>query len=199
MLLFRRSLLFCGLVALAACGGINGASTAPSLPTAQTPATGSTIDAILDSAPEVSGARFAMHKIVVAGKRKLPGFLINFVANGPSQGGVPCASCVNGASTTNNLGLTGPSSYVLKNFYWEYQISFSDLTYVGKCKLAWGITAGKTVLDKFSTTATIKSAGGWYIYFFSRPRVKYSGPALLIGKVTCGKSAQTLQAPLEFQ
>jgi len=199
MLLFRRSLIVCGLVALAGCGGISGASTPSSLPDAQTASGGSSIDAILDSAPEVSGARFAMHKIQVSAKRKLPGFLINFVADGPSQGGVPCASCVNGASTSNTLGLTGPSSYVLKNFYWDYQISFSDLTYVGECKLAWGITAGKTVLDKFSTTASIKSAGGWYIYYFSRPRVKYSGPALLIGKVTCGKSAQTLQAPLEFQ
>ncbi|MBV8198495.1 MAG: hypothetical protein JO263_10195 [Candidatus Eremiobacteraeota bacterium] len=187
------------VIALAACGGITGAATTPSTGNVQASSSQPTIDSILDSAPEVSGARFAMHKIQVSAKRHLPGFLINFVANGPSQGGVPCASCVNGASTTNNLGLTGPSSYVLKNFYWEYQISFSDLTYVGECKLAWGITHGKTVLDKFSTPVSIKSAGGWYIYFFSRPRIKYSGPAVLTGKVTCGKSAQSLSAPLEFQ
>lgn len=199
MLLFRRSILLFGVVALAACGGLNGASTTPAAGAAQASQSQPSIDAILDSAPEVPGARFVSHSIALpAARRHLPGFLINFVANGPSQGGVPCAGCVNGASTGDTLGLTGPSSYVLKNTYWTYTLSFSDLTFVGKCKLAWGITAGKTVIDKFSTSYNITTAGGWYFFYFSRPRPKYSGPAVLTGKVTCGKSAQSLQAPLQF-
>ncbi len=198
MLLFRRSIFLLAAVAVAACGGVNGAATTPSVSRAMSPSQ-PTIDSILDSAPEVAGGRVATHAIAVPARKKLPGILINFVANGPAQGGVPCAGCVNGASSGDTLGLTGPSSYVLTGTYWQYTLSFSDLTYVGKCKIAWGITAGTKILDKFSTSYAISKAGGWYIFDFNRARPKYSGPALLTGKVTCGKQSPSLQVPLEFQ
>lgn len=123
---------------------------------------------------------------------------MNFVSNGPAQGGVPCIACVNGAQTNDNIGLTGPSSYVPKGATWEYSVSFTDISYKGKCKLAWSITSGKKIIDSFSATIKLTSAGGFVLYALNRARPSYSGLAQLTGKVTCG-SSQILQAPLEFQ
>jgi hypothetical protein len=125
--------------------------------------------------------------------------LINFVSDGPAQGGVPCINCVGGASSSDNIGLTGPSSYVPSGATWQYTLSFTDITFKGKCKLAWAITSGKKTIDSFSATLTLTSAGGFVLYALDRNRPKYSGAATLTGKVTCGANAQTLQAPLEFQ
>ncbi len=127
-------------------------------------------------------------------------FLMNFVANGPNQRGVPCIGCVGGSVTTNdNIGMTGPSSYVLSRTYWQYEISYTDISYVGACKLAWDIASGKKTIDKFSKTIHLTSAGGFVLYAIARPRPKYSGAATLTGTVTCGKDTQSSSAPLEFQ
>ncbi|HVR46947.1 MAG TPA: hypothetical protein VMT95_10005 [Candidatus Binatia bacterium] len=126
-------------------------------------------------------------------------FLMNFVANGPNQGGVPCISCVAGATTNDTIGMTGPSSYVTSGSYWQYTISYTDIHYVGYCKLVWDITSGKKTIDKFSKTLHLTTAGGFVLYAIARPRPKYSGPATLTGTVTCGKDTQSAQAPLEFQ
>lgn len=126
-------------------------------------------------------------------------FLMNFVANGPNQGGVPCIGCVAGATTNDTIGMTGPSSYVLAKTYWQYTISYTDISYVGSCKLAWDIASGTKTIDKFSKTITLTSAGGYVLYAIARPRPKYSGSATLTGTVTCGKDKQSSSAPLEFQ
>jgi hypothetical protein len=125
--------------------------------------------------------------------------LINFVSDGPAQGGVPCINCVNGASSSDNIGLTGPSSYVPTGATWQYSLSFTDISYKGKCKLAWAITSGKKVIDSFSATLNLTSSGGFVLYALNRARPNYSGSATLAGKITCGSTSQMVQAPLEFQ
>ena len=185
------------LVALVSCSTANGGMATPSAesPTASQAAT---LNAILDSAPEVAGGRELFKKIAVPSAAGTP-ILINFLADGPNQGGVPCIDCVYGASSGDNIGMTGPSSYVLSNFTWQYALSFTDISYTGKCKLAWAITAGKKKIDSFSASITLTSAGGFILYAVARSRPTYSGPATLTGKVTCGKTAQSLSVPLQFQ
>ncbi len=202
MLVFTRRGLFLPLVvALAACSGTSGGGATPSTGSNQTLSTQSTLAAVLDSAPEVTGGREVFRKLVIHPNAKLPAFLINFVANGPNQGGVPCINCVDTASTNDNIGMTGPSSYVLSNSTWQYSLSFTDLTYAGKCKLAWAITSGKKTIDSFSTTLNLPSSaeGGFVLFAIPRNRPKYSGPATLTGEVTCGKDKQSLQVPLQFE
>ena len=138
-------------------------------------------------------------KLTMTPNAKTPAILINFLANGPNQAGVPCIDCVNGASTQDNVGLTGPNNYVASNFTWQYGISFTDISYKGKCRLAWAITAGKKTIDSFSAKLNLTSAGGFVLYAVARPRPSYSGPATETGRVTCGKDSQSLQVPLYFQ
>jgi hypothetical protein len=173
--------------ALAACSTANQGGA--------TPSTGSqpTLSASADGGHEV------FRPLAIRPNAGARAFLMNFVANGPNQGGVPCINCVNGASSSDNIGMTGPSSYVLAGTYWQYTISYTDISYVGNCKLAWDITSGKKTIDSFSKTIRLTSAGGFVLYAIARPRPKYSGPATLTGKVTCGKDTQSSSAPLEFQ
>ena len=98
-----------------------------------------------------------------------------------------------------HIGLTGPSSYVRTGATWQYALSFTDLSYKGKCTLAWEIKAGKKTVDSFSASFKLTSDGGFVLYAVDRARPKYSGPATLTGKYTCGKNSQSAQAPLYFQ
>ncbi len=88
---------------------------------------------------------------------------------------------------------------MLANYVWQYEMSFTDISYKGKCKLAWAITNGNKTIDSFSTTLNLTSSGGFVLYAVDRNRPKYSGPATVTGKVTCGKTSASLQAPLQFQ
>lgn len=198
--MFARRLLFtAALVGLASCSGVSGGNPAPPAAGLLRTSDGASVDAILDSAPQVSGGREVFRKLSIRPRVGAPPILINFVANGPNQGGVPCINCVNGASSSDNVGMTGPSSYVLSNFTWQYALSFTDLSYKGKCKLAWAIASGKQTIDSFSASIDITSFPGFVLYAVARPRPKYSGAATLTGKITCGKSVQSLQVPLQFE
>lgn len=202
MLVFTRRGLFLPLVvALAACSGAGGGGATPSTGSNQTLSTQPTLAAVLESAPEATGGREVFRKLAIHPDAKAPAILINFVANGPNQGGVPCINCVDTASSSDNIGMTGPSSYVLSNFTWQYALSFTDLKYAGKCKLAWAITSGKKTIDSFSATLNIPGSaeGGFVLYAIARSRPNYSGPATLTGEVTCGKDKQSLQVPLQFE
>lgn len=186
-------------VVLGACSGPSGNA----VPSNASPAsdTARSLDAVLDSAPAATGGYVLIRKLSIRPDANAPATLINFVADGPAQGGVPCINCVNGASTGDNIGMTGPSSYVLSNTYWQYALSFTDLKYKGKCKLAWAITAARKTLDSFSKTINIPSSaeGGYVLLALNRARPKYSGPATLTGKYTCGAGSSSLQVPLQFQ
>ncbi|MFY9740233.1 MAG: hypothetical protein WAK11_14460 [Candidatus Cybelea sp.] len=112
---------------------------------------------------------------------------------------MPCIDCVYGASSSDNIGLTGPSSYVLSNTYWQYEISFTDVSYKGKCKLSWTITSSRKTIDSFSASLNPTSSGGFVIYAVARSRPSYSGPATLTGKYDCGKNSASTQEPLYFE
>jgi hypothetical protein len=196
----RRCLLLSLVAALAACSGTGGAGTSPAVPEAAPAVNAAQVAAAaLDSAPEVSGGREITGRLPFVPNAKSSPVLINFVSDGPAQGGVPCINCVNGASSSDNIGLTGPSSYIPTGATWQYSLSFTDISYKGKCKLAWAITSGKKVIDSFSATFNLTSSGGFVLYALNRARPNYSGSATLAGKVTCGKTTQMVQAPLEFQ
>jgi hypothetical protein len=200
MFLFTRRALFLSLVvALAACSAANEGGTTPSAGLSQTLSTQSNVDAVLESAPEVAGGREVTQKLSIRPNASSPAILINFVSDGPNQGGVPCINCVNGASSSDNIGMTGPSSYIPAGAAWQYTLSFTDVSYKGKCKLAWAITSGKKTIDSFAVTLNLTSSGGFVLYALARNRPKYSGAATLTGKVTCGKENQSVQAPLQFQ
>ncbi len=209
----RCFLLSAVALLLSACsGGLGGAST-PSGSSAESASSSTsavsndvalstqTALAALDSAPLVSGPSAGVtHWFPIHPDAKGPSFLIDFVAAGPAQGGVPCISCVNGASTQGNIGLTLPVNYVAKGATWQYSEAFSVLKLDTKCKLAWAIADGKKVIDSFAVTLKIKGTGGIVLYGLNRTRPTYSGPAELTGKVTCGKAgSQTTQAPLYFE
>jgi hypothetical protein len=206
----RRCLLLSIVAALAACSGTGSTGTSPALSEngpaidavraglSQTPSAQIAL-AALDSAPEVSGGREVTRKLSFSPNAKSTPVLINFVSDGPAQGGVPCIDCVSGASSSDNIGLTGPSSYIPTGATWQYSLSFTDISYKGKCKLAWAITSGKKVVDSFSATLNLTSSGGFVLYALNRSRPKYSGSATLTGKITCASTAQMVQSPLEFQ
>ncbi len=163
--------------------------------------TAQTALAALDSAPVLtSPGRALIRRLPIHPDAKSKPFLINFVSDGLAQGGVPCFSCVSGAQTQDNIGLTGPSSYVPTGAEWQYTLSFTNISFKGKCKLAWAIASGKKVIDQFAVSLNIPQSGGYVLYGLNRSRPTYSGSALLTGKVTCGKGAsQTAQTPMYFQ
>lgn len=174
-------------------------SLALSLVACSATGTGATPTAALHDATAGMGGHMLFQKLSIHPDAKSPATLINFVSDGPAQGGVPCIDCVSGASSSDNIGMTGPSSYVPSGSVWQYTLSFTDISYKGKCKLDWKITSGAKVIDSFSATVNLASAGGYVLYGLNRGRPKYSGPATLTGKYTCGTQTQSAQAPLEFQ
>lgn len=196
--LSRRVLSALSLAALAACSSAGGAAT-PVAGAQQSLSARTSLDAILDAAPEVSGGRMIRKSASIRPAVGVPPILLNFIADGPNQGGVPCIDCVYGASSSDNIGMTGPSSYVLANYVWQYEVSFTDISYKGKCKLAWAIANGNKTIDSFSATINLTSSGGFVLYAVARPRPKYSGPATVTGKVTCGKTSASQSAPLQFE
>ncbi len=215
MLIYARRCFSLSVVALllSACSGGPGGST-PSASSAQSDVSGAassvsddvalstrTAMAALDSAPLVTGpSREVTRRLPIQSNAKGPAFLIVFVEAGLAQGGVPCITCVNGASTEDNIGLTGPVSYVPKKTEWQYSLAFSVAKLKATCKIAWAITAGKKVIDSFAINGKIDQSGGYVLYGLDRKRPSYSGAAQLTGKVTCGKArSQTAQAPLYFQ
>jgi hypothetical protein len=158
--------------------------------------------AALDSAPDAGApTRAIVHHIATTMRAdaKEPAFLINFVYAGAPIPGLPCFGCVSNISSGDDIGLPGTNNLVPSKSYWQYGLTFSDLTFVGNCKLSWSIAAGTKVLDSFSVKAKVTGGGGFYLYDFNRKDPKYSGNAVLMGKVACGKGAQTAQTSLYYE
>lgn len=183
----RRGFFLSLALAMVACAGL-GQNATPSFGEERTVSSQSTLHGV-----------FVFQKAAIRPDAGAPALMMNFIANGPNQGGVPCIDCVSGASSSDNVGLTGPSSYVLSNTYWQYAISFTDVSYKGKCVVSWTIASGKKRIDSFSASLNLTSSGGFVLYAVARSRPKYSGPATLTGKYVCGKSAGSTQEPLYFQ
>lgn len=185
----RSLFLLSSLALLSACSSA-GQSAAPAAGAA-----GSGIQVSQDA----SGGRLIVRPLGIHPDAKGPSILMDFITNGPAQGGVPCFACVNGASSNDTVGLTGPSSYVYSGQEWQYTIAWTDLTFKGKCKVAWTIAAGKKKIDSFGATITLTSAGGFALWGINRSFPKYSGMATVTGTVTCGKDSGTQSAPIIFQ
>ena len=188
MSIYTHRVIFVSLaLMLAGCGS-----------TGQTPST-SAAGTQAAAVPSNSGQR-VFKKMNVRPDAGTPATIMNFISNGPNQGGVPCINCVEGASSADNVGLTGPSSYVVSNTYWQYDISFSDISYKGKCKVSWVIASpAKKTIDSFSASFTLTSAGGFVLYAIPRLHPSYSGPANVTGKYTCGKNTGSTQEPIYFE
>jgi hypothetical protein len=153
----------------------------------------------LDTAPIVTPNRAEMMRLPVMPDTPTK-FLPNFVTVGPAQTGTPCFACVKGAQTMSNVGLTIPYNYIATNEEAQYTISFSNISNTANCTLSWAITAGKTVVDKFAAVVKTPSPNSSYIYGVNRARPKFSGAAVLSGKVLCtGAGYETVTAPLIFQ
>jgi hypothetical protein len=195
----RRGLFLSLVVAIAACSGPNEGSATPSTALSQTSSAQTTLETVLESAPEVAGGREVIRRLAIGPNAGSPAILINFVSDGPNQSGVPCINCVNGAQSHDNIGMTGPSSYIPTGATWQYTLSFTNISYKGKCKLAWAITSGKKTIDSFAATLNLTSSGGFVLYGVARSRPKYSGAATVTGRATCGKENPSLQAPLQLQ
>lgn len=183
----RHVLVLSFAAALAACSS------------SQTPPVQANAQSAIGSASEVSGGRLTFQKLSIRPDAGVPATIMNFIANGPAQGGVPCIACVYGASSSDNVGMTGPSSYVPNGATWMYTISYTDISYKGKCKVDWTIASGKKKIDTFSASFTLSSAGGFVIYAIDRSRPKYSGSATATGSYTCGKNTGSTAEPLYFQ
>ena len=161
-----------------------------------------TAERALATAPLVPASFRLFYLPVNARPNALPSVITNYVAAGPAQGGVPCFSCVNGAQTSFNIGMTGPYNYVTTNTVWQYTTTMTDISLPNpsKCTFAWAITAGTTKIDSFSIKIGI-TAPGTYAYGINRnpPSPAFHGLALLAGKVTCGTSSDKVTTKLVFQ
>jgi hypothetical protein len=210
-MLARRWMVFASLALfVTACSGGAGASSTPLAPAqpdvanaafaADDAALSPAIREALDSAPSVTGGRAAMRPLSFHPDAAAPAFLMSWVGAGEAQGGVPCIDCVAGAQTGDNMGVTGAGNYVPKGATWQYTIAYTNLSFKGTCTLAWAITSGSKTVDKFSAPLTLDQAGGFVLYGLNRARPKFSGTAVLTGRVTCGKgAAQTAKANMIFQ
>jgi hypothetical protein len=161
-----------------------------------------TAERALATAPLVSNPVRVFYAPVNARPNVTPSLIANYVAAGPAQGGVPCFSCVNGAQTTFNIGMTGPYNYVTLNTVWQYTTTMTDISLPNpsKCTFAWAITAGAKKVDSFSVKIGI-TAPGTYAWGINRnpPNPAFHGLALLTAKVTCGTASDKVTTKLIFQ
>lgn len=158
--------------------------------------------AVIDSVPAATSGVTVSHVLYPDAKvtpdAGTPGFFVNFVAAGPNQNGVPCFDCVPG-DTGFNLAVPAPFNYVAPNYYWQYNVSWTNIRYSGTCRVAIAITEGSHVLEgAFSVVPGIAGTGS-FDWAFVRAPLNYHGPAILLGKVTCGTHASEAKAKLIFE
>jgi hypothetical protein len=125
-----------------------------------------------------------------------PTFFANFVASGLNAANVPCFNCVLG--TPGTFGLPAPFNYVTTGSYWQYNISWTNLTYSGSCTASYAVAAGKTSISKNSVKLNVSGEGAYDWGWVANP-ITYSGPAVLTGKVACGGKISAVHATIIFQ
>ncbi|MBD5653549.1 MAG: hypothetical protein IAI50_00010 [Candidatus Eremiobacteraeota bacterium] len=127
-----------------------------------------------------------------------PSFFTNTILSGAAVDGVPCFNCVNGAPATA-LGVPAPFNYIPSGTVQQYNVSWTDLTFKGKCTVYITIASGKTVIQSQNYPVSGITAPGAYDLGFNFAAVTYSGPAMATGKVTCGKTSSSVTARLIFE
>jgi hypothetical protein len=132
------------------------------------------------------------------GARATRKFFTNFIATMPTGSGVPCGNCVNGTQT-GTLGIDIPDNDIASGANQTFIVSWTSQTFKGTCIVAVSVASGSTVIESFSHTFTNLPAGGSYIGSFEATPVAYTGPAIAVGKVTCGGTSSSSQAPVVFE
>lgn len=125
-------------------------------------------------------------------------FFTNFIATMPTASNVPCTNCVNGTQA-NTLGIEIPDNDIASGASQTFLVSWTSQTFKGTCKVAVSVASGSTVIESFSHTFTNLPAGGSYLASFQSQPVTYTGPAIAVGKVTCGGTSSSAQTPVVFQ
>jgi hypothetical protein len=97
------------------------------------------------------------------------------------------------------LGIPDPFNYVSSGTTMQYNVAWSNLSFVGTCTVSIAITSGKTVIDSASYKVPGISGAGGFDIGLDRSRPTYSGNAVLTGKVKCGKPSSSVTAALIFQ
>lgn len=157
-----------------------------------------TAAAALDAAPAVATARVGRMPLGARVPAGSPAFFANFVAAGFAQAGVPCFSCVNGAGA-DTIGLPAPYNYVPSGAQEQYNLSWTNLTFKGSCKVAIALTSGKTLIDSASFNIPSISGSGGFDIGLNFKAESFSGPAIVTGKLTCGGKSSSVKASLIFQ
>ena len=157
-----------------------------------------TAQRVIDSAPlATTGVTVRAFPVSVRPAAASPTFFTNFVAAGIAQGGVPCFNCVSGVPSA--LGIPDPFNYVSSGTTMQYNVAWTNLSFVGTCTVSIAITSGKTVIDSASYKVPGISGAGGFDIGLDRSRPTYSGNAVLTGKVKCGKPSSSVTAALIFQ
>jgi hypothetical protein len=133
-----------------------------------------------------------------AGARATRAFFTNFIATMPTASNVPCTNCVNGTQA-NTLGIEIPDNDIASGASQTFLVSWTSQTFKGTCKVAVSVASGSTAIESFSHTFTNLPAGGSYLASFQSQPVTYTGPAIAVGKVTCGGTSSSSQTPVVFQ
>ncbi len=159
-----------------------------------------TAQRVIDAAPPAtSGVTLRSFPVSIgpSAAAKAVTFFTNFVASGIAVGGVPCFNCVSGVPSA--LGLPDPFNYVPSGTVMQYNVAWTNLTFKGTCMVFITITSGHTVIDSASFKVPGISGAGGFDIGLNRGRPAYSGPALITGKVKCGKPSSSATANLIFQ
>jgi hypothetical protein len=124
-------------------------------------------------------------------------FFTNFVATMPSGNSVPCFSCVNGTQA-GTLGMDDPYNFVATGSSQTFLVSWTSLTFKGTCTVAVSVAAGTKIVESFKHTFTNLGTGAYDAWWVT-PAVSFAGPAIVVGKVTCGGKTSSSKAPIVFQ
>jgi hypothetical protein len=158
------------------------------------------IQSALDTAPSDSEWSVAAAPLAGPAKATTPQTLLNFIATGYPEKGLPCFGCVKKVHTKADVGLPGPFNYVYHGDRSLYIVSFTDVSFKGNCKLAVAVTSKKTVIDKFGTTAKNNKPNYYYLYWNTRSFPSYSGLATMTASLSCPHNGtQKTSAPIFFE
>jgi len=150
------------------------------------------------SAPAGFAGRSTREPGADASARATRAFFTNFIATMPTASNVPCTNCVNGTQA-NTLGIEIPDNDIASGASQTFLVSWTSQTFKGNCTVAVSVASGSTVIESFSHTFTNLPAGGSYLASFQSQPVTYTGPAIAVGKVTCGGKSSSSQTPVVFK
>jgi hypothetical protein len=135
-----------------------------------------------------------------------PALVVNFVVAGPSDpnGKVPALNAVPGSGVAN-LSIADPETVIPTTGSIVFSVASNVLTLPAqtKCTTSIAVTAGTTKLYSARTKPYTVSPLTVWLWAFVASRPTYSGPATMVGKVSCtgpaGTKSTMKSAALFFQ